>query len=309
MPPAIAPGASPKGPVQRIGGETMGTSWSVAYAAPGLSSEIAKARIEARLGAFVAELSHWEPASLLSRFNRLPAGSWMALPPDFATVIAAGLKMAEISDGAFDPAIGRVVDLLGYGPPGPQPAPTAEALEQARAASGWRRLAWDAGARRLQQPGGLALDFSGIAKGHAVDVLGDLLTSLGARDWLVEIGGELKGAGMRPDGDPWWVDLEDPPGVAMPPLRIALHGLAVATSGDYRRGTHTIDPRSAAPALGISSVSVLHQSAMWADAWATTLTVLGVEAGIALTEDHEIAARIVGNREVCSSTLLAMLTN
>ena len=286
----------------------MGTSWSVAYAAPGLAPETAKARIDARLAAFVAELSHWEPASLLSRFNRLPAGSWMALPPDFATIIAAGLEMAALSNGAFDPTIGRVVDLLGYGPSGPQPAPSAEALRETRATSGYQRLAFDPGARRLSQPGGLHLNFSGIAKGHAVDVIGALLTNIGARDWLVEIGGELKGAGMRPDGDPWWVDLENPPGADLPPLRIALHGLAVATSGNYRRGPHTIDPRMGAPVMGVSSVSVIHESAMWADVWATALTVLRMEFGMALAEANGIATRIIAHgAEQTTSQLTTML--
>ncbi len=272
----------------------MGTGWSVLYAAPALEPDAVRRRVEARLGAIVAELSHWEPKSLLSRFNRASAGTWLPLPPDFATVIAAGIAMATLSEGAFDPTLGRLVDLLGYGPPGLQPTPSAAAVGEARAASGYRRLAFDSAACRLRQPGGLALDLSGIAKGHAVDALGGVLAAMGARHWLVEIGGELKGAGMRPDGDPWWVDLEDPPGAACAPLRIALHGLAIATSGDYRHGSHTIDPRTGAPAAhGVRSVSVVHPSAMLADAWATALTVLGPEAGLALAAAHAIAARII----------------
>ncbi|NIJ07061.1 thiamine biosynthesis lipoprotein [Sphingomonas vulcanisoli] len=289
----------------------MGTAWLAAYVAPELDPEEVRARIIGRLAAFVAELSHWEPVSLLSRFNALPAGEWMALPADFAAVIAAGLDMAALSNGAFDPTIGRVVDLLGFGPSGLQAPPSPEALTAARTNSGYQRLAFDRQARRLRQPGGLSLDFSGIAKGHAVDMLGDFLTALGARDWLVEIGGELKGSGMRPDADPWWVDCEDPPGATLPPLRIALHGLAIATSGDYRRGSHTIDPRSGAPAANdIHSVSVIHAKAMLADAWATTLTVLGVDAGLALAAKHGIAARIVAAAEEhLTPAFLAMLTD
>ncbi|TCQ01002.1 ApbE family protein [Sphingomonas sp. PP-F2F-A104-K0414] len=110
---------------------------------------------------------------------------------------------------------------------------------------------------------------------------------------LVEIGGELVGRGIRPDGDPWWVDLESPQGLTLPPLRIALHGQAVATSGDYRRGAHPLDPRTGRPIkTGVVSVSVIHQTALDADAWATALTVLGPD-GLGLADDHGIAARLV----------------
>ncbi|MFD1959940.1 FAD:protein FMN transferase [Novosphingobium panipatense] len=113
---------------------------------------------------------------------------------------------------------------------------------------------------------------SGIAKGFAVDALAALLQDHGYGHALVEIGGELVGRGLRPDGDPWWVDLETPSNMAAP-LRVALHQLAVATSGDYVRGHHTIDPRSGAPVEHAMAVSVIHSSAMWADAWATALSV------------------------------------
>ena len=110
----------------------------------------------------------------------------------------------------------------------------------------------------------------------------------------MEIGGELVGRGIRPDGDPWWVELEVPPGATLPPLRVALHELAVATSGDYRRGAHTLDPRTGQPATnGVLSVSVLHATAMEADAWATALAVLGSSCGLAAARAAGLAARIV----------------
>ena len=158
------------------------------------------------------------------------------------------------------------------------------------------------------QPGGLSLDLSGIAKGYAVDVLADLLTGFDIFHALVEIGGELVGRGVRPDGEPWWVDLEDPPGVVLPRLRIALHGVAVATSGNYRRGAHTLDPHSGQSAdNGIRSVSVIHRTALEADAWATALTVLGPERGMDLAVREGLAVRIVANQELLSPVLVEML--
>lgn len=273
----------------------MGTRWRVLAALPG-GNDIAmiERAITARLAGLVAEMSHWDEGSLLSRFNRASAGAWIALPPDFATVMARALALAGITDGAFDPAIGRLVDLWGFGPPGAQPMPDAASIAAARAQSGWRRLTWDGAARRLHQPGGIALDLSGIAKGYAVDAVANLLTTHGLRHALVEIGGELAGRGIRPDGEPWWVELENPPGAALAPLRIALHGLGVATSGRYVRGDHNLDPRTGCPpANDVIAASVIAATAIEADAWASALAVMGGEAGIALADRHGIAARFV----------------
>ncbi|MCZ4343223.1 FAD:protein FMN transferase [Sphingomonadaceae bacterium G21617-S1] len=285
----------------------MGTGWSIRIAMPaGCDLAALEAAILARLDGIVDEMSHWRPDSLISVYNRGEAGSWQALPPDFDRVMQAAIGIAHRSGGAFDPTVGHLVDLAGFGPDPARQDDDARRIDDARRAAGWERLRYREG--RLLQPGGIALDLSGIAKGHAVDAVADLLRERGIAHALVEIGGELAGRGMRPDGDPWWVDLEDPPGLALPPFRIALHGLAVATSGDYRRGAHTIDPRSGRSAItGVRSVSVIHQSAMLADAWATALTVLGSEEGLALATREHLAARIVADREIISPALAELL--
>lgn len=285
----------PARPMAMLTGEALGTSWQVRFVAPpAVTLGRLRAAIEARLAGIVAEMSQWEPASLLARFNRAPAGTCFTLPPDFLAVLAAARAIAERSGGAFDPTHGRAAALLGHGaePVAGPPAPAE--LAQARSDAGWRRLDFDPAARRLCQPGGLWLDFSGIAKGHAVDVVADLLHADGIEDALVGIGGELAGRGLKPDGQPWWVDLEAPPGATLPPIRIALHDIAVATSGDHVRGAHTIDPRTGRPlALRVASVSVIHRHAMFADGWATALTVLGPEEGAAVAAREGLAARIV----------------
>jgi thiamine biosynthesis lipoprotein len=291
--------------VVALGGETMGTTWRVLAVAPppGLA-----AAIQARLDGLVAEMSHYDAGSYLSRFNRAAAGTWHALPSDFAQVMDTGLAVADASGSAFDPAIGRLVDLHGFGPPGRRPAPDAGAIAAARAVSGHARLDWDPAGRRLRQPGGLALDLSGIAKGHAADALADLLAAQGVADALVEVGGEFVGRGVQPSGEPWWVDLEAPPGTEVAPMRVALHGLAIATSGDYVRGPHTIDPRTGVPATGgVTAASVIADRAIIADAWASALIVLGDDAP-AFAEREGIAARLVTrDGEVLTPALIAML--
>ena len=129
-----------------------------------------------------------------------------------------------------------------------------------------------------------------------------MLIGQGCRHFLLEVGGELRGAGIKPDGQPWWVEIEQPPGVETPPMRVALHQLAIATSGDYRRWldadgrryAHTIDPRSGRSIDNAArSVTVLHARCMMADAWATALSVLGADAGMALAEREGLAARML----------------
>lgn len=290
----------------------MGTRWSAAIVAPppGVA-----AAIQGVLAHIIAQMSHWEPASQLSRINMAAPGGWHGIAPEFVQVMTVALDIAARSDGAFDPAMGALVDLWGFGPPGPRTdAPEDSAIDAARAAIGPGAIELDVPLLRLRRIRPARLDLSGIAKGYAVDAVTARLRGMGCTDFLVEIGGELVGAGIQPDGQPWWVDVEPPPGVALAPLRIALHGIAVATSGDYRRasaaGSHSIDPRSGRPiAHGTASVTVLHANCCHADAWASALTVLEPDAAMALAEREGLAVHMVvrGAREWLSDTLRAML--
>jgi FAD:protein FMN transferase len=302
-------------PVVALSGPTMGTGWQVRAVVPrGLAPGAIGQAVRARLDTLVAQMSHWEADSVLCQFNRAPADTWVALPPDFAKVMGEALAIAHESEGAFSPAIGLLVDLWGFGPPGPvAAAPDAARIARAMAPGDWRRLAFEPATGRLRQPGGLALDLSAIAKGYAVDAVLDTLGALGIVHALVEVGGELSGRGLRPDGQPWWVDLESPPGAGVPGLRVALHGLSVATSGSYVRGPHNLDPRSGHPAAGgVVSCSVVHPSAMVADGWASALSVMGAQAGLLLATRNSLAARWVVRQgeswhETLSPALLAML--
>lgn len=309
-------GLDPAACVQDLAGETMGTYWQVRLAAPAATDlAVTRSAIQSRLDGIVAQMSHWEPTSLLSDFGEAPGGSWTSLPDDFAAVMDIGLALAERAAGAFDPAMGRLTNLYGLGPNPRAGDPSEQEIAAAMAVSGWRRLALDRSAGRLRQPGGLWLDLSGIAKGYAVDAIVDLLAEQGIGHCLVEIGGECAGRGMRPDGDPWWVALETPPDLRAMPLHVALHQLAVATSGDYVRGAHTLDPRTGRRVTnGVASVSVVHARAMHADAWATALTVLGREEGATLAIREDLAVRILSRdgtmtREWISPALERMLSD
>ncbi|QIG81792.1 FAD:protein FMN transferase [Sphingosinithalassobacter tenebrarum] len=302
----------------------MGTRWSARIAAPedGLSQDTQRA-IERTLAGVNAEMSHWDRGSDISRVNHSPVYEWQPLPPAFSHVLGAAMDVARRSGGSFDPAMGRLSDLWGFGPSGPREGIPEDAdIAKALAASGVAGVEYDKPLLRVRRSRPVWFDFSGIAKGYAVDALAAALRALGLTDFLVEIGGELVGEGIRPDGQPWWVDIEMPPDVAVAPLRVALHGIAVATSGDYmrsiehdgRRYAHTIDPRSGAPIdSGVRSVTVLHRECMLADAWATALTVLGPD-GMTLAERESLAVQMVIGRgtmvsERISPALEAMLSD
>ncbi len=307
----------PAGPIVRAEGASMGTRWSALACGPGLDARAVARAVQGALDRVVAQMSPWEPASDLSRFNKAAPG-WHDLPQPLMTVLAHGLALAEDTGGAFDPAIGALVDLWGFGRVPSATPPDEAAITDALAAGGWRRLRLDPAASRAFQPGGLRLDLSGIAKGFGVDRAADALAALGADAWLVEVGGELSGHGVRPDGQPWWVALESDPAAGAAPTRLALHGQAVATSGDYircfehdgRRYGHTLDPRTGRPlGHGLLSVSVVAKTALAADALATALLVLGPQAGPAYAERRRVAAlfALEGGAEHLSSALAAML--
>lgn len=289
----------------------MGTSWSarIVDAPPGCEPAI-----KTVLDRVIAQMSNWEADSDISRFNTAPVGQWTALPSEMVMVLEAGLTMARLSDGAFDPAVGRLVERWGFGPSGL----TGDSVVPSHPAP-WTAI--ETGKRKARRVADVTLDFSGIAKGFAVDGVAQALHDLGVRDFLVEIGGELRGQGIRPDGQPWWVDAESPPGLSVPTLRVALCNLSVASSGDYRhyrqegnrRLSHSIDPRTGQPiGNGVAGVTVLHDSAMLADAWATAITILGHDQGMALATRHGLAARLIlrtedGVREYMTPALVEML--
>ncbi len=298
VPARIQPPALPEGgELATFSGACMGTGWRVrCVSADAALTAHARQAVPALLERLEAQMSHFRESSPLRRFGQLAAGERMPLPEDFARVMRAALEVARESQGAFDPALAAAVDAWGFGSArhysDPAFVPPVAGTDGLRAGA-WQALVLDEGGSLLQ-PGGAGLNLSAIAKGYAVDAVSALLADIGLGNHLVEVGGELRGAGMKPDYQPWWVALELPArDCPLPATRIALHGLAVATSGDYRRRyhhdgralQHTLDPASGAPlAHSVASVSVLHEECMLADAWATALMVLGPTAGIALAE-------------------------
>jgi thiamine biosynthesis lipoprotein len=311
---------APATQVRSLAGDTMGTSWSVRFTAPAaLRTGTVRTTILSAFDLVIAQMSPWVADSDISTFNRAAAGTVCRLSAEFATVLRCALDTAEQSGGAYDPTLGALVDLWGFGPPGRRDdAPADQEIAAVRALSGWQHLRLDDATRTVHQPGGVALDLSSIAKGFAVDLVVQRLQATGITNCLVEIGGELRGEGVKPDGSPWWVRLDAPS--ALPDALVALYGLSAATSGDVhrwfeaggRRWSHTLDPRTGYPVPDtLASVTVLHRRCMKADALATMLLVLGPDEGYAVACAQNVAARFVlrrasGFEEIFTPALSAM---
>ncbi len=302
---SLAYGAMPAMPTASaaLAGATMGTTWSARLALPrGRTEAAARHAIQAALDDVVAQMSTWEPDSDITRYNRTATG-WQTLPAGFFHVLSHALALAEDSGGAYDPTVGPLVNAWGFGPH--QRAfepPSPSAIEAARTRCGWRRVQLDAQHQAALQPGGAYLDLSSIAKGYGVDRAAMALDALGITQYLVEVGGELRARGKRPDGQPWRVAIEVPDASDDHALALPLRDHSIATSGDYRRHAgngderyaHTIDPRTGLPVRNnLASVTVLHPGCMEADALATALTVLGEEEGLAYARRHELAALFI----------------
>ena len=241
------------------------------------------------------QMSPWKPDSDLMRLNLAPVNEWVDLNPEILEVLDCAFNVQTLSAGAFDPCVGELVDAWGFG--AARDTPDAQAISAARQ-PGWltgrSAVELDCCAGRVRKRCPMQFDLCGIAKGYAVDRMVSVCQQHGVRHALAALDGELRALAAQGSNAPWAVALERPEtGQRAVHGVIDLADLAVATSGDYRRYVkvgdahlaHTMDPRRRAPVNNaVASVTVLAQSCMQADAWATALLVAGAGEGLALAQ-------------------------
>jgi len=254
-------------------------------------------KIDRRLEEVNASLSTYRPESEINRFSRLArVGEPFPASRDFLAVMRTAARVHALSGGAWDGTVRPLVDLWGFGP---QP-PVSEPPDPRRIEALLGEVGFDEieirKAALVKRQAAVTLDLSSIAKGYGVDQVAEVIRGEGFSDFLVEIGGEVFGAGSRRDGGPWRVGINRPRPDAAPDeiYRVAaLRDGAFATSGDYRnffvrdgvRYSHVLDPRTGRPVKnGVVSVSVLAPDCTLADGLATAVMVMGPEAGVALLE-------------------------
>lgn len=291
--------------VHSLDGLTMGSGWSVrVVASPGHDTALLRARIEQRLSELDQQLSGYRPGTGLSVVNATSPGAWAPLPPDLAAVLRKGFELHRQTAGAFDMTVRPLVLLWGFGAAEPRDTPPTETeIASALARLGSARFEISDDGNRILRQTDATLDVDAIAPGHVADEISRLLSAAGLPDHLVEVGGELRAAGLRPDGNGWRIGIERPVlqrGDIAQVIEVSEVG--VATSGDYRdyfevagvRYSHTLDPRTGRPVSHeLASVTVIAPTTLDADGYATALTVMGPEAGLRFAEEHGLAVFMI----------------
>ena len=291
-------------PVEEFGGPTMGSTYTVKYvrSKDSPSVELLKRETDAILAEVDVQMSTYRDDSAIEQFNHAPAGTCQAMPDGVLELVDAGRVLHEQSQGAFDLTLEPLLNLWGFGPKArAEKVPTAEQLTAARARVGMQHLRRDG--QQLCKEVDVQVDFNSIAAGYAVDKLVQHFTELGVTSYMVEVTGELKAAGKKPDGQPWRIGLEAPQdGQRVAQRVLAVDGYGISTSGDYRnyfeeegqRYSHTLDPLTGAPITHkLAAVTVVDKSTLRADGLSTVLMVMGTERGLAFAERMGIAAFFV----------------
>lgn len=287
-------------------GRTMGTTYHIkAYAKQDkLDSLNLLPEVNQLLKDVNQSMSTYIKDSEINNFNRIPAGQVMPISADFRAVVAESIRLGE-STKTLDVTMGPLIDLWGFGPDKkPTKRPTDEALASMVAKIGVDKL-------KLTEQGlaktidGLELSFSATAKGYGIDKVAELLESHGITDYMVEIGGELRISGKKPNAKEWRIAIEQPdaePGTRKVHRILAPGNNGMATSGDYRifyemdgvTYSHLIDPVTGMPTRhDLVSVTVLHPSAMTADGLATALTIMGMNKAQAYAEKNDLAVYLI----------------
>ncbi len=287
-----------------IRGETMGTTYSVRIdlspSAASRSAEVEKElkrALEEELHRINMIFSTWEENSEISRFNRHPAGTPFSASREFLELLDLSREIHRETNGKFDPTLGPLIELWGFGKSTGLTWPAPEEIRKARESVGFSRIRLTHHTAQRDHPR-LQLNLSAVAKGYGVDRLYALLRKRGYSSVLVEVGGEIR-AGLPPRrAESWKIGVERPHYDGERELFgvLEIRELSVATSGDYRnffmhenrRYSHILDPTTGKPVTtGIVSVTVLGPSCARADALATSLMVLPPGRGTALLKKEK----------------------
>lgn len=291
--------------VLAIEGRTMGSGWSARIVGPaGTDLAALRVSLEQQLVELDLALSGYRDDSALSRLNHAPVGQWVDIPPHLSRVLAFGLQLWRDSGGAFDMTVRPLVSLWGFGAAERRESlPTEAEIVAARAQLGSDRLELSPDGRQARRLSAISLDVDGIAPGYAAGVLSGWLSGHGFPAHLVEVGGEMRASGRRPDGSGWRVGIEAPEFARGQVARVVeVSDTAVTTAGDYRdyfevdgkRYQHILDPATGRPVdHGLASVTVLAPGLPSADGYATAIMVMGPQKGLAWADAHGFAVFMI----------------
>ncbi|MCB0481383.1 MAG: FAD:protein FMN transferase [Flavobacteriales bacterium] len=290
-------------------GEAQGTTYSIKYYA---NQEITKASVDSILLEIDYSMSTWVDSSMISKFNNSERGAWV--DQRFMDNLNLSFIVNEMTNGAFNPMIKPIINYWGFG----EKKLKVQEIDSTLVASllGYSQL----DSLKIESNGQLydlrnislsstkpkeyfvqkhnrkvMLDFNAVAQGYSVDVLAQFFESRGVKSYLIELGGEMRARGLKPDESEWVVGIDLPQERIERTIaaKINLKDQSVATSGNYRKfyevnGAkfhHTIDPLTGYPAKhNLLSATIVAENCALADAFATSCMVMGLEKSIDFIE-------------------------
>lgn len=291
--------------VEVLSGPTMGSTYTIKYVynTTTPAADAVGVAVQNILDEVDRQMSTYRLDSDIARFNQSPANTCMPMPQPVLELAQYGYELSRSSDGAFDLTLGPLLDLWGFGPQARgKHVPSSDEIAAAKAKIGYQhvRVVND----QLCKDADVKVEFNSIAAGYTVDRISERFAELNIDSYMIEVTGELIAKGLKPDGTPWRIALEQPLGDGQRVIQriLEIDGYGLNTSGDYRnyfeedgvRFSHTIDPQVGAPiSHRLASVTVVDRSTLHADGLGTLLLVLGPERGLAFAEEHKIAAFFV----------------
>ncbi|MFC0269747.1 FAD:protein FMN transferase [Kushneria aurantia] len=290
-----------------IEGQAQGTSYHISWWRDGGNQLPAvRADVSRTLTAIDRELSTYRDDSWISQFNASRSTDWQPAPESALHLLAIARQINARSDGCYDPTISPLFRLWGFQEHDFR-VPTQAEITTALADIGLQHLDIDPETGRIRKEiATLSLDLSSMGEGYSVDRLAADLEARGIHNYLVELGGDMRIRGSKPDGTRWRVGIEAPTSGERRPGTIAtiedVEGISINTSGTYRRYfddngqvySHILDPRSGRPAEhNLVSSTVFGHEAARSDGWATALLCLGPAEGMATAEREGLAALLI----------------
>lgn len=291
---------------QIIKGEIFGTYYNIKIRTDRKDKSL-RQKIKQELDMVDARMSVFNTDSEISKINQAKAGRHIPLSPELKSVLKAADEVYKKSAGAFDPTLGLLVNMWGFGSAAPEREPSDNEIRRALKTTGFNKLRFGHAYKSISKKhAGTCINLSAIAKGYGVDRIAALLDGEGYTDYVIEIGGEIKTRGERsPESGAWTVGIRKPSkNSSENAFVLSLSNLAVATSGNYRNFyqkdgrivAHTLSAKTGKPVeTDVLSASVFHDSCMYADAYATAIMAMGVEKGLAFADKHKLKVILFDN--------------
>jgi len=277
--------------INQFTGKTMGTTYTI----KSQGGQVSRQQVEERLKQINQIFSSWDKHSELSQVNSAPTHHSMLLSTELSQVLNDSIRVHQQTDGFFDPGLGRLIDIWGFGATKVIEKPNREMVSRALESSSINRATLN-GQYFIKQAD-IHINLSAIAKGYAVDEVAKLLAKQGVQRFMIEIGGEVKTRGS------WIIGIETPDGQT--PISIDLENESIATSGNYRqyfiwegkRYAHILNPFTGLPDNSdLFSVSVIHQSNALADAYATAMMAMSSKKAIKFAQRLNLKVVLILNR-------------